>query len=207
MRSYSAVHCTVLPAPAGSDQDAQHGAARDALYANLTQALIAKCNLLLALWDGRASPLAGGTADTVLRYLGARTLAGQDESGIEFQSAAAEAAWDRASSTGFRPCAAMLQRSRRKSQAICPASARSIWSIELAETMRTKFFLRAAGADRLVSISELINLTGIDQFAGFSWIGNLLKNLEPTARVRRLIAVRAIRHRKRVDVNCKCGDC
>lgn len=77
----------------------------------------------------------------------------------------------------------------------------------LAETMRTKFFLRAAGADRLVSISELINLTGIDQFAGFSWIGNLLKNLEPTARVRRLIAVRAIRHRKRVDVNCKCGDC
>ena len=49
----------------------------------------------------------------------------------------------------------------------------------LAETMRTKFFLRAAGADRLVSATELINLTGIDQFAGFSWIGNLLKNVDP----------------------------
>lgn len=49
----------------------------------------------------------------------------------------------------------------------------------LAETMRTKFFLRAAGADRLVNATELINLTGIDQFAGFSWIGNLLKNIEP----------------------------
>ena len=49
----------------------------------------------------------------------------------------------------------------------------------LAETMRIRFFLRAAGADRLVSAAELINLTGIDQFSGFSWIGNLLKNIEP----------------------------
>jgi hypothetical protein len=49
----------------------------------------------------------------------------------------------------------------------------------LAETMRTKFFLQAAGAQRLVNATELINLTGIDQFAGFSWIGNLLKNTEP----------------------------
>jgi hypothetical protein len=49
----------------------------------------------------------------------------------------------------------------------------------LAETMRIKFFLRAAGADRLVSATDLINLTGIDQFSGFSWIGNLLKNIEP----------------------------
>jgi hypothetical protein len=49
----------------------------------------------------------------------------------------------------------------------------------LAETMRTKFFLRAARADSLVSATELINLTGIDQFAGFSWIGNLLKNVAP----------------------------
>jgi hypothetical protein len=49
----------------------------------------------------------------------------------------------------------------------------------LAETMRTKFFLHAARADRLVNATELINLTGIDQFAGFSWIGHLLKNIEP----------------------------
>ena len=48
----------------------------------------------------------------------------------------------------------------------------------LAETMRIKFFLRAAGADRLVSATELINLTAIDQFPGFSWIGNVLKNVE-----------------------------
>ena len=52
----------------------------------------------------------------------------------------------------------------------------------LAETMRIKFFLRAADADRLVSATELINLTGIDQFSGFSWIGNLLKNVEPLDR-------------------------
>ena len=44
--------------------------------------------------------------------------------------------------------------------------------------MRIKFFLRAAGADRLVSAAELINLTAIDQFPGFSWIGNVLKNVE-----------------------------
>ena len=54
----------------------------------------------------------------------------------------------------------------------------------LAETMRIRFFLRAAGADRLVSATELINLTGIDQFSGFSWIGNLLKNVEPFERER-----------------------
>ncbi|HET9448193.1 MAG TPA: hypothetical protein VFO35_18140, partial [Steroidobacteraceae bacterium] len=48
----------------------------------------------------------------------------------------------------------------------------------LAETMRIKFFLRAAGADKLVSAAELINLTAIDQFPGFSWIGNVLKNVE-----------------------------
>jgi len=35
--------------------------------------LIRRSSLLLALWDGRASQLSGGTADTVLRYLGVRT--------------------------------------------------------------------------------------------------------------------------------------
>jgi hypothetical protein len=48
-------------------------AQRDAMYANLTDALIRRSSLLLALWDGKVSPLAGGTADTVLRYLGLRT--------------------------------------------------------------------------------------------------------------------------------------
>jgi hypothetical protein len=58
----------------------------------------------------------------------------------------------------------------------------------IAETMRTKFFLRAARADGLVNAAELISLTGIDQFAGFSWIGNLLKNIEPLSAPRGAVA-------------------
>jgi hypothetical protein len=309
---HSSVHCTVLPPPGGSDSSALHASARDELYTNVTQALIAKCNLLLALWDGNASPRAGGTADTVLRYLGARTRDG-DGSGIELQAATAEAVsgphfvyWipttrsDAAAPPPRGPSylsgigenllavhGAMPQllaqqlselnnynrefeRLRRK-QALRPleslmpmldssdlhheregleridfeygkADALAIyyqrysdrlfrwfsymaslmallflvyaklvpstvllslyltilvvsvvvfyrvrsqeWFSKhlvyrvLAETMRTKFFLRAAGADRLVSAGELINLTGIDKFAGFSWIGNLLKNVD-----------------------------
>ena len=46
---------------------------RDRMYANLTDTLIRRSSLLLALWDGRGSRLPGGTADTVLRYLGVRT--------------------------------------------------------------------------------------------------------------------------------------
>jgi hypothetical protein len=64
-----AVTCTVLPAPAGADLDAKHGAGRSVFYSNLTQALIDRTDLLLALWDGKASSRPGGTADTVRRYL------------------------------------------------------------------------------------------------------------------------------------------
>jgi hypothetical protein len=49
----------------------------------------------------------------------------------------------------------------------------------LAETMRTQFFLRFTAADRQVSAAELIKLAGIDQFDGFAWITNILKNAEP----------------------------
>ncbi|HZL92400.1 MAG TPA: hypothetical protein VFB99_02110, partial [Vicinamibacterales bacterium] len=49
----------------------------------------------------------------------------------------------------------------------------------LAETMRTKFFLRLTAADRQVSAAELIKLSGIDQFNGFGWLTNVLKNVEP----------------------------
>jgi hypothetical protein len=311
-----AVTCSVLSAPPGSDESAPHGAGRSVFYANLTHALTAKCNLLLALWDGRTSPLEGGTADTVLRYLGARTRPGHDDSSIEFQPAdvAAETAWGphfvywvptpRADGapvarepgylTGIgenllaahgsempHPLAQQFaelntynrefERLRGKSaferldsllptlgpidsladrdglqridaeygkadalavyyqrhsdrlfrwfsyMASCMALLfliyAKLWANSvllsiyltilllsvavfhrlrshqwfskhlvyrvLAETMRIKFFLRAAGADRLVSATELINLTGIDQFSGFSWIGNLLKNVEP----------------------------
>ncbi len=49
----------------------------------------------------------------------------------------------------------------------------------LAETMRTKFYLRLTAADGQVSATELIKLAGIDQFSGFGWISNVLKNVEP----------------------------
>lgn len=310
-----AITCTVLPLPPGADQNAAHGAGRSVFYANLTQALTAKCNLLLALWDGNSSRLEGGTADTVLRYLGARTHAGQGDSDIEFQPATTEAAWgphfvywvptprrdgtaipsrepgyltgigenllaahgagmphalaqqlielniynreferlrarhafgppdslvptlgaidsivdreglqeidaeygkadalaiyyQRHSDRLFRgfsytaSCMALLFLIYAKlwansvllsvyltilllSVAVFHRLRTHQWFSKhlvyrvLAETMRIKFFLRAAGADQLVSASELINLTGIDQFTGFSWIGNLLKNVEP----------------------------
>lgn len=310
-----AVTCTVLPPPPGADPNASHGAGRSVFYASLTQALTAKCNLLLALWDGNTSRLEGGTADTVLRYLGARSHLSHDKSDIEFQPASAEASWgphfvywiptprlngatdaprqpgyltgigenllalhgaemphalaqqlielniynhefarlrgkhafdqldsllptlgsvdtsaDRAdleeidaeygkadalaiyyqrhSDRLFRgfsytaSCMALLFLIYAKlwansvllsvyltilllSVAVFHRLRTHQWFSKhlvyraLAETMRIRFFLRAAGADRLVSASELINLTGIDQFTGFSWIGNLLKNVEP----------------------------
>ena len=314
-----AVTCTVLSAPPGSDRNAPHGGGRSVFYANLTQVLTAKCNLLLALWDGRTSRLEGGTADTLLRYLGARSHHGHGESGIEFQAAnaAAEAAWgphfvywvptprgDEAAALsepgyltgigedllaahgrampqplaqqfnelntynrefarlsgkgaferldsllptldpiGSRADRESLQRidaEYGKADALAVYYQRysdrlfrgfsytascmallfliyaKLWANSLllsiylsilflsvlvfhrlrshqwfskhlvyrvlAETMRIKFFLRAADADRRVSATELINLTGIDQFSGFSWIGNLLKNVEPLDR-------------------------
>ena len=45
--------------------------------------------------------------------------------------------------------------------------------------MRTQFFLRLTAADRQVSAAELIRLAGIDQFDGFAWLTNVLKNVEP----------------------------
>src|SRR5215469_15870292 len=42
---------------------------RGAAYQSLTKVLIRKSNLMLALWDGKASRRPGGTTDTVLRYL------------------------------------------------------------------------------------------------------------------------------------------
>jgi hypothetical protein len=70
------------------------GADRDELYCNLTETLIRRSSLLLALWDGRASPLPGGTADTVLRYLGIRTDENADTEKIEFVADSTEAELD-----------------------------------------------------------------------------------------------------------------
>jgi hypothetical protein len=63
------------------------GLSRDGLYENLSQALIRRSSLLLALWDGTASPLPGGTADTVLRFLGVRTERVHEESPVSFLEA------------------------------------------------------------------------------------------------------------------------
>jgi hypothetical protein len=72
------VRCVELSADTASAGPVPHTREqRDRMYANLTDTLIRRSSLLLALWDGRGSQLPGGTADTVLRYLGVRT----DDSG------------------------------------------------------------------------------------------------------------------------------
>jgi hypothetical protein len=49
----------------------------------------------------------------------------------------------------------------------------------LAETMRTKFYLRLAGVDHRVDAREVLALSGIDRFRGFGWLGYILKGVEP----------------------------
>ena len=63
---------------------------RDAMYANLTDTLIRRSSLLLALWDGRSSRLPGGTADTVLRYLSLRNGDNSASDAIQFIEVAEE---------------------------------------------------------------------------------------------------------------------
>ncbi len=82
------VRCRELPlstAPGGTIPD------RDIHYALLTQHMVRGCSLLIALWDGEPSPLPGGTADTVLRYLAVRTERNKDHQHIEFSEAAVDA--------------------------------------------------------------------------------------------------------------------
>jgi hypothetical protein len=66
------------------------GAERDHLYFNLTETLIRRSSLLLALWDGSPSALPGGTADTVLRYLGIRTDENSASESLEFIASSTE---------------------------------------------------------------------------------------------------------------------
>ena len=302
------VHWSELQCPAS-----RPAVARDALYSNLSDTLIDKCSLLLALWDGQASPLPAGTADTVLRYLSARTHDGSSEREIVMVPAASEPVWgehfvywiptprindasasERAPSyltfigenllavhestpPGLDQQIAGLNAYNAEFESLCAGpDARSIDSLMaalpqaaelahdpslelidteygkadalaiynqklsdrlflsfswmafamasvflvaelmnsgvllyvyltilvaslgmfywirghqwfakhliyrvLAETMRTKFFLRVAGADRMVNAAELMNLAGISQFSGFGWIGTILKNVRP----------------------------
>jgi hypothetical protein len=67
------------------------GADRDMHYAALSQHLARGCSLLIALWDGESSVLPGGTADTVLRYLGVRTDRNKDDDRLELSEASANA--------------------------------------------------------------------------------------------------------------------
>jgi len=85
------VRCRELPLTAASGEAVTAIADRDVHYALLTRHLIRGCSLLIALWDGEPSPLPGGTADTVLRYLGVRTDRNKDDEHIEFSEAAADA--------------------------------------------------------------------------------------------------------------------
>ena len=85
------VRCVELSSePRPFDQGASTTAERDEMYAKLTQTLIRRTSLLLALWDGRPSRLAGGTADTLLRYLGVRTDEVDASPDIDFQTASEE---------------------------------------------------------------------------------------------------------------------
>jgi hypothetical protein len=82
-----------LPAPAqaGDSATPPSRVQRDAMYAKLTETLIRRSSLLLALWDGRVSRLPGGTADTVLRYLNIRNRESEGIESLEVVQAHAEA--------------------------------------------------------------------------------------------------------------------
>lgn len=307
------IRCTV--APLVIDSGAGELGERDLLYANLTELLIRKSSLMLALWDGQSSPLPGGTADTLLRYLGVRIFEGSEQRRVAIVEAEAASAWGphfaywihapRTAAESINPMAGARylsgvgenlmawhttmppalalqlaeldayngefarllasgqlgkrdslmtsvlaaakstdraaleqidleygkadalaihyqQRSDRLFQLfsflaalmaavflvyakLIPSKAllstylaalaagfllfywvrRQQWFSKhllyrvLAETMRNQFFLRVAGADRFVNIGELIHLSGVDRFAGFSWIGIVVKSVQP----------------------------
>lgn len=49
----------------------------------------------------------------------------------------------------------------------------------LAETLRVKFYLRLAGVDQRVDALEMLALSGVDRFHGFSWVAFVLAGLQP----------------------------
>jgi hypothetical protein len=85
------VRCRELPLHAAAGEAGTAIADRDVHYTLLTRHLVRGCSLLIALWDGEPSPLPGGTADTVLRYLGVRTDRNKEDGRIEFSEAEANA--------------------------------------------------------------------------------------------------------------------
>ncbi len=86
------VRCTELPLT-GEPETARSisdDSRRDAHYLNLTRTLVRRCQLLLAVWDGESSVRPGGTADTLLRYLGLRSDRRPQDSPILFTDAPPE---------------------------------------------------------------------------------------------------------------------
>jgi hypothetical protein len=81
------VHCRELPLVTAGAGSAATIAERDIHYAALARHLARGCSLLIALWDGESSVLPGGTADTVLRYLGVRTDRNKDDEHLGFSEA------------------------------------------------------------------------------------------------------------------------
>lgn len=86
------VRCVELSPPVSAQPGygSVEGPERDAMYENLTLTLIRRSSILLALWDGNPSNLPGGTADTVLRYLGLRTGTDPDAVTLQFVDAAVD---------------------------------------------------------------------------------------------------------------------
>src|SRR5579863_3273310 len=79
-----------LSAPVEESATAAGISLRDARYVALSRTLSRGCSLLIALWDGESSVLPGGTADTVLRYLGVRTDRNKDDPRLQITDAPAE---------------------------------------------------------------------------------------------------------------------
>lgn len=90
--AHPAVRSFALPLSAQAEESATAAgiSRRDARYVALTRTLTRGCSLLIALWDGESSILPGGTADTVLRYLGVRTDRNKDDARLQFADAPAD---------------------------------------------------------------------------------------------------------------------
>jgi hypothetical protein len=83
------LHYIELPRPALGQSSPSPNADvwREAAYRNLTEVLNRKSNLMLALWDGKASRRPGGTTDTVLRCLRVQTDQNCDALRLQFTAA------------------------------------------------------------------------------------------------------------------------
>jgi hypothetical protein len=81
------VRCIELALTPGLDADDSSWpeGARNTLYANLSDNLRRRSNLLVAFWDGNYKKLTGGTDDTVVKYLDA--IPGQNHAAIELMDA------------------------------------------------------------------------------------------------------------------------